>query len=129
MQQNQNILIVEDEQALAEVLSETLKEEGYEVTVAFNGEEGLQKALDQHPQLILLDILMPKMDGVAMMKALRQGQTPPISNVIFFTNLNQLDKIADAIKEGAAGYIIKAEASLETILNKVNDFFAKQETK
>jgi DNA-binding response OmpR family regulator len=130
---NQNlpksILIVEDEPALAEALADTLKDEGYDVATCPNGEEGLKQALETHPTLILLDILMPKKDGLAMMTELKREQTPPISSVIFFTNLNQMDKIADAVDEGAEGYIIKAEASLEEVVKRVNEFFAKKEGK
>ena len=120
------ILIVEDETALAEVLTDTLTDEGYTVTSCINGEDGLQEALKTHPSLILLDILMPKKDGMILLSELRRDQTPPISSVIFFTNLNQVDKIADAVKEGAEGYIIKAEASLEDVVKKVNEFFTRK---
>jgi DNA-binding response OmpR family regulator len=121
------ILIVEDENSLSEVLKETLIDHGYSVTVKNNGEEGLVEAVQNHPQLILLDILMPKMDGLQMLAHLREKQTQPKSAIIFFTNLNQVDKIADALKEGAEGYIIKADASLDEIVKRVDDFFLKQE--
>lgn len=127
MAQNKTILVVEDEEALSEVLSDTLTQAGYQVTVCSNGEDGLKTALEQHPTLILLDILMPKKDGVTMLEELRKVQTPPKSGVIFFTNLNQLEKIADALKEGADGYIIKAEASLDEIVKNVKSYFSKLE--
>ncbi len=122
------ILIVEDEDALAEVLADTLEIEGFKVKVCSNGEEGLKYALENHPSLILLDMLMPKMNGMTMLVELRKKQTAPISPVIFFTNLNQLDKIAHAVEEGAEGYMIKAETSLEEIVKKVIDFFQKKAT-
>jgi two-component system alkaline phosphatase synthesis response regulator PhoP len=127
MDNGKTILIVEDESALAEVISDSLKEEGYNVSMASNGEEGLAVALEKHPDLILLDVLMPKKDGITMLYDLRKAQVAPISAVLFLTNLNDLGKIADAIKEGAEGYVIKAEASLEEIVKKVNDFFAKRD--
>jgi DNA-binding NarL/FixJ family response regulator len=96
------------------------------VAVNSNGDEGLIRAIQTHPDLILLDILMPKKDGIAMLKELRQRQQPPQSSVIFFTNLNQIDKMEAAVKEGAEGYIIKAETSLDEIVNKVDEFFAKK---
>ncbi len=122
---SKHILIVEDEAALAEVLADTLRDAGYQVEVASNGEEGLKVALEKRPDLVLLDILMPKKDGITMLNELRQKQKPPVSSVIFFTNLNQMDKIAQAVDEGADGYIIKAEASLEEVVKKVEEFFAK----
>ena len=123
------VLIVEDEEALSSVLSETLTQAGYQVTIAANGEEGLKVALETHPVLILLDMLMPKKDGLSMFTDLRKSQQPPLSTVIFFTNINQLDKIASAVQEGAEGYIVKAETSLDDILKRVNDFFAKRDGK
>ncbi len=124
---NKSILIVEDEDALAEVLADTLEIEGYQVKVCSNGEEGLKYAMENHPSLILLDMLMPKMNGMTMLTELRKQQAPPVSSVIFFTNLNQLDKIATAVEEGAEGYMVKAETSLEEIVKKVADFFHKKE--
>ena len=128
MKQSENkpgrsILIVEDEADLVNVLSDILTQAGYQVTTTGNGDEGLRVAIEKHPDLILLDILMPKKDGIEMLKELRQAQKPPISSVIFFTNLSQMEKIQSAIKEGAAGYIIKAESSLEDIVKKVDEFF------
>ncbi len=123
------VLIVEDEDALAEVLADALKTDGYKVEVCDNGEDGLNAALEKHPDLILLDMLMPKKSGMSMLTDLRKQQQPPISPVIFFTNLNQLDKIASAVEEGAEGYMIKAETSLEEIVKKVNEFFDKQAAK
>ncbi|OGE93879.1 MAG: hypothetical protein A3K08_01475 [Candidatus Doudnabacteria bacterium RIFCSPLOWO2_01_41_7] len=66
------------------------------------------------------------MNGMTMLTELRKQQKSPISPVIFFTNLNQLDKIASAVEEGAEGYMIKAETSLEEIVKKVIDFFEKK---
>ncbi|HYC79785.1 MAG TPA: response regulator, partial [Candidatus Binatia bacterium] len=123
------ILIVEDEDALAEVLADALETEGYKVQVCDNGEDGLKVALEKNPDLILLDMLMPKKNGMTMLTELRKSQKPPISPVIFFTNLNQLDKIASAVEEGAEGYMIKAETSLEEIVKKVDEFFEKKTKK
>lgn len=128
METNQNshvLLVVEDEAILRQTLHDTLKSEGYTVSTAQNGEEGLALALKDHPDLILLDIMMPGMDGMTMLKELRKSQADPKSHVIFLTNLSEVEKIAEALNEGADGYIVKAEASLEEIIGKVKDFFAK----
>lgn len=122
-QQGKTVLIVEDEEMLANAMVEALTDAGYSVTSAGNGEDGLKKAMETHPMLILLDVMMPKMDGLSMMTALKQQQSDPKSHVIFFTNLSQAEKIADAVKEGAEGYMVKADSSLEDIVAKVNQFF------
>lgn len=119
------ILIVDDEQMLRDAVAGALRENSCTVLTAGDGEEGLQKALDEHPDLILLDIMMPKTDGIAMLKELRTKQSPPTSQVIFFTNLSDMAKIAEALNEGAAGYIVKAESSLDGIVEKIKEAFGK----
>jgi DNA-binding response OmpR family regulator len=102
------ILIIEDEKPLARALELKLTHEGFEVKSAFNGEEGLEVALHEHPDLIMLDIIMPVMDGITMLKKLREanewGKTVP---VIFLTNLGADDeKIMKAIADNVPAYYL-----------------------
>jgi DNA-binding response OmpR family regulator len=111
------ILIVENDTVIAKILSHTLTENGFAVTEARNGLEGIEMTVTQIPDLILLDIDMPKMDGLTMLKELRKaGNTTPI---IMLTNLNNPDHIADAAEHGVREYLIKADWEIDDIAAKV----------
>jgi DNA-binding response OmpR family regulator len=86
-----SILIVEDEPAQSEVLQEKFKEEGFLVSVAKNGEEGLAGALAQHPDVILLDIILPIMDGLTMLRKLREDEWGSVAKVVVLTALTAND--------------------------------------
>lgn len=115
----QKILIIEDEKVLLDVLENKLKKEGYEVIIAENGVEGLEKIKKEKPSLILLDILMPKMNGFEVMEAMERN--PDISKipVIIISNSGQPLEIARALKLGAKDYLVKAEFDPQEVLTKV----------
>ncbi len=113
------ILFVEDEEALQKTLSEILKQEGYEVSSAFNGEDGLKLAQSQKPDLILLDLIMPKMDGFETLKRLKAYEETKDIPVIVLTNLEGIGDVGKAIELGATTYLVKAQYSLEEVLEKV----------
>src|SRR5438876_10549070 len=87
MDNKKTILIIEDEPPMTQVLADTLSENNFETIQAKNGIEGLGLALEQHPDLILLDVLMPKMDGITMMTQLRQDDWGKIVPVDILTNV------------------------------------------
>jgi len=124
LEQSKKVLIVEDEEDLREAMVDKLTREGFQVNEARNGEEGLEVALKEHPDLILLDIVMPKMDGMTMMKKLREtntwGEKVPI---ILLTNLSASDdKIIKAIVENEPSYyLVKSDWKIEDIVNKVRE--------
>src|SRR3989338_4953265 len=101
------VLIVEDEIELLEVLADRFKQEGFIVLSARNGEEGLQLALEELPDIILLDLIMPKMDGMTALKKLRQDPKGKDVPVILLTNLSTSDKIAEALQNEAYDYLVK----------------------
>jgi len=113
------ILIVEDEVSLLNVLSEKLKLEGFEVLEAKNGEEGLDLALKRKPDLILLDIIMPKMDGVTMLGNLRENNWGKHVPVIILTNLSSGSDILKAVEKKAFSYLIKSDWKLEDVVKKI----------
>ncbi|HSA84528.1 MAG TPA: response regulator [Patescibacteria group bacterium] len=122
------ILIIEDEPPMLNILRDKLVESGWETLTAQNGEEGLQIALTQHPDLILLDILLPKMNGTLTISKLRQdpwGKTIP---VIMLTNVSpDTDKDLQAIvKNQPAYYFVKSDIELTTLTEKIKGIF--QET-
>src|SRR5882762_5905038 len=109
------VLVVEDESALQFILSSNLKREGYEVISARNGEAGVKLARKHRPDLVLLDIMLPKMDGLEVMRLLRQESQVP---VLFLTaKKSEVDRVL-GFKLGADDYITKP-FSLEELLARV----------
>ena len=115
----QSILIVDDEVSLRNALSDKLRHEGFIVLEAKNGEEGLNVALRDHPDLILLDIVMPVTDGITMLKNLREDEWGRDVKVIMLTNLDGNGKVADAIIWGTQDYLVKSDWKLEDVVAKI----------
>ena len=115
-----HILIVEDEMALSHALTIRLQQEGYAVTVASNGEEALQK-VESHPfDLILLDIIMPRMDGLTLLEFLKKGTKPSaLIPVIVFSNLSQKEEMDRAKELGATEYLVKANTPFPKMLKVI----------
>lgn len=113
------ILIVEDDMTLAEALSITLKEEGFEVSEAHDGEEGLKKAEEIKPDLILCDINMPKMDGLKMLSMMREFEWGANLNVIMLTNYSDQQKISEALNHSVFSYLVKSDWDLSQIVEEV----------
>jgi DNA-binding response OmpR family regulator len=116
-----NILIVEDEKVLNEAYALVLKNEGYDITTALNGEEALNEAKDKDFQLILLDLRMPKMDGVAFLKKYNPKKNHPKTKIIIFSNYDDQDEVNEAIENGATRYILKAWSSPKELIKLVKD--------
>lgn len=122
------ILIVEDERILREALIQQFSSNDFTVFSAVDGQEGLQKALDNHPDVILLDILLPAMDGMTVFKKLRQDAWGRDARVIFLTNVDNAAKVAEGLTAGFNGtydYLIKANWTLEDIVAKVKTTLQK----
>ena len=115
------ILIIEDDLPALNALIEKFSREGFSTLEAKNGEEGLESALKNRPDLILLDIVMPKMDGMTMLKKLREDEWGKHVPIIILTNLNENEKIAEAIAEGSYKYLIKSDWKIEDIVAKVRN--------
>jgi len=113
------ILIVEDEPSLLKILRDKFKDEGFEVFEAMNGIEGLEGALKNKPDLILLDIVMPRMDGMTMLKKLRQDSWGKGVSVMVLTNLSNSREIEEAVKNGVFDYLVKTDWKLDSVVSKV----------
>lgn len=111
------ILIIEDDQILSDVLHRKLVKEGYEVFTAKDGEEGLVKTQEIKPDLILLDIVMPKKDGFDVLEELRKNKN--LIPIIIISNSGQSVEISKAIALGAKDYLVKAEFDPEEVVLKV----------
>lgn len=116
------ILIVEDEKVLLDVLRTKLTKEGFDVHTAENGEEGVRQARVVKPDLILLDIVMPRLDGYEVLEELRR-QSPKIPPVIIISNSGQPVEIDRAKQLGALDFIVKAELTPNEVLEKVRSHF------
>jgi DNA-binding response OmpR family regulator len=113
------ILIVDDEASLGNVLATALSYEGYITLKATDGEAGLVLAEKELPDLIILDIMMPKVDGITMLKRLRENEATKKIKVIVMTALDDMSKIAEVLEVGGDEYIVKSKVSLDTIIAKV----------
>jgi two-component system OmpR family response regulator len=108
---SKTILFIEDDKPIAEMYARVLEREGYSVEFAYNGNEGLQKAQNKHYDLVLLDIMMPEMSGIEVLKLLRgeDGHGSPDTKIVILTNLAQDKTSQEALESQADGYIIKAD--------------------
>lgn len=117
---NKKILIVEDEAPLRNAVSDILTFEGFEVFRAKNGQEGLDLALAEHPDLILLDLMMPVMDGLTMLEKLRQDpEYGKDAQVILLTNINDPEKVAQATEAGSYDFLVKSDWNIEDVVKKI----------
>lgn len=118
------ILIIEDESVQRKPLVDELTDQGYKVLTALNGQEGLEQAQQAQPDLILLDILMPDLDGLSMLKKLRDknswGKQVP---VILLTNLSgNSEEIVKAVdRDKPAYFLTKADCTLKDIVGKIKE--------
>ena len=113
------ILFVEDESALQKTFGERLSPEGYEVIPALDGEIGLRLAKTKKPDLILLDLILPKVNGFEVLKELKEDKETKDIPVIVLTNLEGIGDVDKAIELGATTYLVKAQYSLEELVEKI----------
>jgi len=115
----EKILFIEDESNLQKTLGSALGQEGYEVISALDGETGLRMAKEKKPDLILLDLILPRLHGLEVLKKLKEEEETKNIPVIVLTNLEGLTEIEKAIELGATTYLVKAQYSLEEIITKI----------
>lgn len=113
------ILFIEDESVLQKTVGSVLKDEGYKVISATDGESGFNLAASQMPDLILLDIVLPKINGFEVLKKLKENPKTKDIPVIILTNLERVSDIDKALEAGATTYLIKVDYSLDEIVKKV----------
>jgi two-component system cell cycle response regulator len=118
---SKKVLIVEDEITLREPMMLSFKSQGYDVTSATNGEEGLKAALSTQPDMILLDLTMPVMDGVTMLKKLRSDPNGRALQVMVLTNLSDSSKASETAGLGVMDYIVKSDWKLKDIVSRVSE--------
>lgn len=123
------ILIIEDDLAYLKLLNDQLYKNGYEVIEAKDGEKGLALAKFQHPDLILLDIRMPVMNGITMLDELRKDTYGKSAKVIILTNLEPDDKILQKVLEDQPTYyFVKSDIQLAELIEKIKELLTGKVT-
>jgi DNA-binding response OmpR family regulator len=118
------ILIVEDDPLISRVYQRVFTFEGFDVEMAADGEEGLTKAKSAHPTIILLDIMMPKMNGLEVLAQLKADPVMAAIPVIMLTNLSGQDDTQKALSGGAIKYIVKSEYDPKEVSDMVKQVLA-----
>jgi DNA-binding response OmpR family regulator len=119
------ILFIEDEAALQKTFRDILEKEGYQMISALDGESGLRLAKSEKPDLILLDLILPKKDGFEVLKELKEDESTKGIPVIVLTNLEDIESVEKAIELGATTYLVKAQYTLEEVIQKVKKALEK----
>lgn len=113
------VLLVEDEVSVSNVLGGALEREGFRVLTAGNGEEGLRLALLDHPDVILADLVLPRMGGMEMIRAIRKDAWGAKAEIIILTNVSDVQTLQEAMSQDTFFYMVKGDSSMEDIVNKV----------
>ncbi|RLC38370.1 hypothetical protein DRH27_02405 [Candidatus Falkowbacteria bacterium] len=121
MSDKKTILICEDEIPMLETLANKFRNEGFEVIEARNGEEGFKLALSKKPDLMLLDIVMPKLDGLSLMKKIRDNKWGSDVPIVLLTNLSDAEKVSEAAKYGVYDFLVKTDWRLDDIVALVRE--------
>jgi DNA-binding response OmpR family regulator len=115
------ILFVEDEPNLQKAIGELLKQEGFEIFGAFDGVQGLEMAKKEKPDLILLDLILPKKDGFEVLKELKADDKLKGIPVIILSNLEGTGDVEKALELGATTYLVKANYELNDVLSLIKN--------
>jgi DNA-binding response OmpR family regulator len=113
------LVIAEDDALLLRSLKNRFVQEGFTVFPAQNGVEAVKFSLENHPDIILLDIVMPVMDGLTALKRIREDEWGKNASIIILTNLSDSDKVAEAISQGVYDFLIKIDWKLDDLVKKV----------
>ena len=123
----QKLLVVEDDFFVRDLYTRELIRAGFEVVSAEDGAEGLLKVVEEKPDLVLLDIMLPKMSGLAVLKTLKEREETKNIPVVLLTNLGQDSVIREGFTLGAIGYLIKAAYTPTQIIEEVKKFLRESE--
>ncbi len=119
------ILLAEDDKLISNSLCDALKTAGFEPAVAYDGEEAVAKVKEALPDLILLDIMMPKLDGISVLWELKANPATAKIPVVVLTNIGDVETISKIVEAGAVDYLLKSDQSVDDIIQKVKDVLAR----
>ena len=120
------VLVIEDELNLCKSIEEILSAEGYTVVTASDGEEGLRLAVSETPDLVLLDLILPKKDGFSVLKELRENEATSKIPVIVLSNLGEMEDVGRVLELGANRYLVKTDYKLAEVVEKVKETLDKK---
>lgn len=119
------ILVAEDDKLISHSLCEALQQNGFEPTPAYDGEEAVAKAKEIKPDIMLLDIMMPKLDGISVLWELKANPETSGTPVIVLTNIGDVETISKIVEAGAVDYLLKSDQSVDDIIQKVKDVLSR----
>ena len=119
------LLLVEDDVTLVKMYERKFKSDGFEVEIAYDGIEGLEKATVGKPDLVVLDIMLPKMDGLKVFKKMRSQPQTFKTPVLLLTNFDQEDAVFECFKLGAVDYLLKSEVTPQQVVEKIEKLINK----
>lgn len=115
------LLLVEDDVTLSKMYEKKFKADGYDVVTAYDGLEGLEKSLKEKPDLVILDIMLPKLDGVSVFKKMRSTPETFKMPVLLLTNFDQEDVVFECFKLGAVDYLLKSSVTPSQVVKKIDN--------
>lgn len=118
------VLIIEDDDFLRGLTVSKLEKEGFRVDIAVDGEEGLEKVMELKPDLILLDLMLPKLDGFSLMEKLREDGVLDQQKIIIFSNLGSEEDIRRGKEFGVEDYLVKSSFTLDELVEKIKESLA-----
>ncbi len=115
------LLIIEDDESLLRMISDRFEEDGFNVIRALDGEDGLHKAILEKPNVILLDLILPKIDGITVLRRLREDAWGATANIIILSNLFRAEIDGEAINQNVEAYLLKTEWHPDDLVAKVKE--------
>ena len=122
----QNILIIEDDKFLRELIARKLTKEGFKIEEAVDGEDGLEKAQKTKPDLILLDLILPEMNGFEVLSKIKTDPKLALIPVVILSNLGQKDEVEKGLKLGAVDFLVKAHFTPQEIVEKIKTVLSQK---
>ena len=119
------VLIVEDDNLLLVTLTHQFEDAGYRVLTALNGEDGLESFFKEKPDAVIMDVMMPRKDGVEMLEEIRKKDPNVQTPFIVLSNANDMDYIARAMGSGAVAYLLKSDRQIDSIVKLVEEKIRK----
>ena len=127
--EKKKILIVEDDALILDTLTQRFQEEGFYVTGVVDGDRALSVAFEEHPDVILLDIVIPGLDGMEVLNSLRKDEWGKKVPIILLTNLSDSGRVAEAVSYGVYDYLVKSDWKLDSLIQKVKTYFPEETKK